>query len=41
MITGKPIKILSMGTYFPRQVLSSEIEKRMTYLEVGLRNILV
>jgi 3-oxoacyl-[acyl-carrier-protein] synthase-3 len=28
MITGKPIKILSMGTYFPRQVLSSEIEKK-------------
>jgi 3-oxoacyl-[acyl-carrier-protein] synthase-3 len=26
MITGKPIKIIAMGTYFPKQIVSSEIE---------------
>ena len=28
MITGKPIRIVSMGTYLPKEILSSEIEDR-------------
>ena len=28
MITGKPIKIVAMGTYFPQKVTSTEIEKQ-------------
>ena len=28
MITGKPIRIVSMGTYLPKKIMSSEIEDR-------------